>query len=80
MRDRAAKIVLRASVFMSEWSDKGDLYFYVRLCKFNDACYFSDDELDPMNKDLAPLVVDRIEAVDSSAGSKLTSVEYEATF
>ena len=68
---------------MSEFSDKGDLVFFYKLCKFEtgepDGCFFSDEELDPMNSSAAELSVAKIESVDSSAGSKLTSYEYKAS-
>ena len=73
-------MILTASVFMSEYSDKGDLQFYIRLCKFNDACYFTDAELDPMDKDLSPIEMTKRVAVDPSSGSKLRSYEYETIF
>ena len=78
-----AFIRLRASVYMSEYSDKNDLVFFYKLCKFEigdgDKCFFTDDDLSDVST-LPPLEVTKTKDVDSSSGSKLTSYEYSASF
>ena len=68
---------------MGEYSDKNDLIFFYKLCKFEigegDKCFFTDDDLSDVST-LEPLEVMRTKDVDSSSGSKLTSYEYRTSF
>jgi len=68
---------------MGEYSDKNDLKFFVKLCKFEigggDKCFFADSDLGDLTS-LEPLEVRKTKNIDSSSGSKLTSYEYTASF